>query len=56
MRLPGHLHRSRLSLDPKTMTLTVGIKQGEQLIFTPSLDAQGRLIWGCRNGKGLKPT
>ncbi len=46
---------TRLSLDPGTMVLTVSIEQGE-LIFTPALDAQGRLSWGCKNGEGLKPT
>ena len=46
---------TRLSLDPKQMVLTVSTKQGE-LIFTPRVDAQGRIIWVCSNGEGLKPT
>lgn len=46
---------TQLSLDPKEMVLTVSTKQGE-LIFTPTADAQGRIIWGCKNGAGLKPT
>ena len=46
---------TRLSLDSDSMALTVSIEQGE-LIFTPSLDAQGRLVWGCKNGEGLKPS
>lgn len=46
---------TRLSLDPKQMVLTVGTRQGE-LIFTPTADAQGRIVWNCKNGEGLKPT
>jgi Zn-dependent protease with chaperone function/type II secretory pathway pseudopilin PulG len=46
---------TQLSLDPKQMVLTVSTKQGE-LIFTPRVDAQGRIIWVCSNGEGLKPT
>ena len=46
---------TRLSLDPKNMVLTVSTKQGE-LIFTPTADAEGRIVWGCTNGDGLKPT
>jgi len=44
-----------LSLDPKQMVLTIATHQGE-LIFIPGTDAQGRIIWSCTNGKGLKPT
>lgn len=44
-----------LSLDPKHMVLTVGTKEGE-IIFTPKVDDQGRITWGCTNGEGLKPT
>lgn len=46
---------TRLSLDPNKMVLTVSTKQGE-LIFTPTVDAEGHIVWGCRNGEGLKPT
>jgi type II secretory pathway pseudopilin PulG len=46
---------TRLSLDPKGMVLTVGIAQGE-LVFTPSLDGKGRVVWSCSNGEGLRPT
>lgn len=46
---------TRLSLDPNKMVLTVSTKQGE-LIFTPALDAGGRIVWSCTNGEGLKPT
>jgi Zn-dependent protease with chaperone function/type II secretory pathway pseudopilin PulG len=45
---------TRLSLDPKQMILTVGTQQGE-LIFTPTTDNQGRIVWSCRNGTGVKP-
>jgi len=45
---------ARLSLDPRHMVLTVRIKQGT-LVFTPKLDAQGRIFWDCRHGAGLKP-
>ncbi|HEX5338525.1 MAG TPA: M48 family metalloprotease [Gallionella sp.] len=43
-----------LSLDPEPMVLTVTTRQGE-LIFTPAVDEQGRVIWHCKNGEGLKP-
>lgn len=46
---------SQLSLDPNKMVLTVSTKQGE-LIFTPKADAEGRIVWGCTNGEGLKAT
>lgn len=46
---------TRLSLDPNKMVLTVSTKQGE-LIFTPTADAEGRIVWSCTNGEGLKPT
>lgn len=46
---------SSLSLDPKEMVLTVGTQHGE-LIFTPSIGANGRIVWSCTNGEGLKPT
>jgi Zn-dependent protease with chaperone function/type II secretory pathway pseudopilin PulG len=45
---------TRLSLDPEQMVLTVRIKQGE-LVFTPTVDDQGRINWSCTNGEGLKP-
>ena len=46
---------SQLSLEPNKMVLTVKTKQGE-LIFTPTEDAEGRIVWGCSNGKGIKST
>ena len=44
---------SALALDPKRMALTVKTKHGE-LVFVPSADAQGRILWTCTNGEGLK--
>lgn len=46
---------SQLLLEPNKMVLTVKTKQGE-LIFTPSADAEGRIVWSCTNGEGIKPT
>jgi len=46
---------SQLSLDPKGMSLTVKTKHGE-LVFVPSKGAQGRIVWSCTNGEGLKAT
>ncbi len=45
---------SPLSLDTKQMALTVSTKAGE-LVFVPSADARGRILWTCTNGEGLKP-
>ncbi len=44
---------SLMSLD-HNMVLTISTKRGE-LIFTPAADAEGNIIWGCMNGKGLSP-
>ena len=46
---------SPLSLDPKRMSLTVKTKHGD-LVFVPSTDAQGRIVWTCANGERLKAT
>lgn len=46
---------ARLSLDSRGMVLTVTTQQGS-LIFTPSADANGHILWGCTNGEGIKPT
>jgi len=46
---------TEIKLDPEHMVLTVITKQG-QLVFTPAVDAQGRIIWRCTNGEGLKPS
>jgi Zn-dependent protease with chaperone function/type II secretory pathway pseudopilin PulG len=45
---------SILSLDPEQMVLTVTTKQGE-LIFTPTLEAQGSVRWECEGGENVKP-
>jgi Zn-dependent protease with chaperone function/type II secretory pathway pseudopilin PulG len=44
-----------LSLDPKSMALTVSLKEGE-VVFTPGIDEQDRISWECANGNGIKPT
>ena len=46
---------TKLALDPDEMVLTASTPQG-QIIFTPSLDAQKRVVWQCENGEGLKPS
>jgi len=46
---------TEMKLDPEHMVLTVITKQGE-LVFTPAVDAQGRVMWRCTNGEGLKPS
>lgn len=46
---------TKLSLNPNNMVLIASTAHGE-IIFTPSLDGQNRVIWGCTNGEGLKPT
>ncbi|MGZ3241302.1 MAG: M48 family metalloprotease, partial [Burkholderiaceae bacterium] len=54
--LPSQLaDGSQLQLDSEHMVLSVTTKQGA-LIFTPSANAQGQIIWGCSNGEGLKAT
>jgi Zn-dependent protease with chaperone function/type II secretory pathway pseudopilin PulG len=51
---PQLLSGNELSLDPDEMALTVTTPQGE-LIFTPSIGIDGRVIWVCTNGDGLRP-
>ncbi|MDR0776462.1 MAG: M48 family metalloprotease [Azonexus sp.] len=46
---------SQLSLDSDDMVLTVSTEQGD-LIFTPLVDEQGRIVWKCIDGEGIKPT
>jgi type II secretory pathway pseudopilin PulG len=46
---------SPLSLDPRRMSLSVKIKQGE-LVFVPSRAADGSILWTCTIGQGLKAT
>ena len=40
-------------LDQPRLTLTT--KHGE-LVFTPTADARGRIVWSCEGGEGMKPT
>ncbi len=39
-------------LDPENMVFSIYTPQGE-IIFTPSVDDQGRVYWECGNGAGL---
>lgn len=45
---------SELLLDPESMVLTVVLDNGE-LVFDPSVDRDGHIVWVCVNGDGLKP-
>ncbi len=45
---------SQLTLDTQHMLLTIHTRRGE-LVFVPNRDANGRVLWSCVNGKGLKP-
>lgn len=45
---------STLSLEREQMILTVTTRQGE-LVFTPTLDAQGAVRWECSGGESIKP-
>ncbi|VAW66255.1 Zn-dependent protease [hydrothermal vent metagenome] len=45
---------SQMSLDSNQMVLTVETKKGT-LIFTPTVDEQGKILWSCSNGEGIKP-
>jgi len=42
---------SLMTLDTDNMTLFVASEKGE-LIFTPALDEEGKIIWDCINGEG----
>jgi Zn-dependent protease with chaperone function/type II secretory pathway pseudopilin PulG len=44
-----------LSVDPRSMVLTVATPKGS-LAFTPTEDAQGRIVWGCAGGEGVRTT
>jgi Zn-dependent protease with chaperone function/type II secretory pathway pseudopilin PulG len=43
-----------LALDAANMVLTVQSENG-QILFTPTLDAQGKVRWSCSAGEGMKP-
>ena len=45
---------TELALDPRPMALSVKTPKGE-LIFTPSANSEGHVVWGCTNGEGVKP-
>ena len=45
---------TQLTLDPRAMVLTVKTAQGE-IIFTPSANTEGHIVWGCANGDSVKP-
>ncbi len=45
---------TELALDPRPMVLSVKTPKGE-LIFTPSANSEGHVVWGCTNGEGVKP-
>lgn len=47
--LPGGL---TLEMNPENMVLTVGTAKGE-LVFTPSVEANGHVAWACAPGTGL---
>ena len=46
---------SPLTLDAQHMRLSVRTRQGE-LIFVPHANSDGRVVWVCTNGEGLKTT
>lgn len=46
---------STLSLNTTNMVLVARTAHGE-LVFTPTVNDQGQVVWGCANGEGLKPT
>jgi Zn-dependent protease with chaperone function len=46
---------SPLTLDTQHMRLSVRTRQGE-LIFVPQASSEGRIVWVCTNGEGLKAT
>ncbi|MCG8551881.1 MAG: M48 family metallopeptidase [Desulfobacterales bacterium] len=45
---------STISLSPESMIMTIKLKEGE-LFLIPSLDDQGRILWQCKEGEGIKP-
>jgi Zn-dependent protease with chaperone function/type II secretory pathway pseudopilin PulG len=45
---------SALSLDPKSMSLTVATRDGD-LVLVPK-NSHGRIVWTCATGERLKPT
>ena len=45
---------SLMTLNIDNMALSINTKKGE-LIFTPAEDDQGKIIWDCINGGGIRP-
>lgn len=55
MKLPARLpDGSGLDYDAEGMVLTVKVGKGE-LVFSPSENDQGRVVWQCSSGGGFKP-
>jgi hypothetical protein len=46
---------AELTLDSDSMTLTLALTQGGELLMTPKVDAQNRVRWFCSVGEGLSP-
>ena len=46
------MNGASMTLDTDNMTLFVASEKGE-LIFTPALDEEGKIIWDCINGEGI---
>jgi Zn-dependent protease with chaperone function len=45
---------TQMEVDSENMVLSVTTSEGE-LIFTPRVTEQGRIIWGCESGEGIMP-
>ncbi|SCY19024.1 M48 family metallopeptidase [Desulfoluna spongiiphila] len=45
---------SSLAVDSSNMTLTVSLEEGD-LLFVPSKDDEGHILWECAPGEGLLP-
>ena len=46
---------AELTLDSDSMTLTLALTQGGELLMAPKVDAQNRVRWFCSVGEGLSP-
>jgi len=46
------MNGASMTLDTDNMTLFVASEKGE-LIFTPAVDEDGKIIWDCINGEGI---
>ena len=45
---------SKISINEENMVLTVTLKEGE-LLFVPSIDGEGHVVWECRGGESMLP-